>query len=127
MANYWQQKLQSSLQSSLQTVNSTVSTISTDGAARCGLSCGNLLHVYHDSHPVCFRQRKECNDGDIKAKRSGPLTLGSLRQSACWIQFPFSGLDQRYLLCFKSLQSRQDGWQLYRPQHERLGPYLPHR
>ena len=37
MANYWQQKLQSSLQSSLQTVNSTVNTISTDGAARCGL------------------------------------------------------------------------------------------
>ena len=37
MANYWQQKLQSSLQSSLQTVNSTVNTISTDGAARCDL------------------------------------------------------------------------------------------
>ena len=33
--NYWQQKLQSSLQQSLQTVNSTVSSISTDGAARC--------------------------------------------------------------------------------------------
>ncbi len=44
--NYWQQKLQSSLQQSLQTVNSTVSSISSDGAARCGISatgsCGGM-------------------------------------------------------------------------------------
>ena len=47
MANYWQQKLQSSLQSSLQTVNSTVNTISTDGAARCVAACSSLpLHPY---------------------------------------------------------------------------------
>lgn len=32
--SFWQQKLQSSLQQSLQTVNSTVSSISSDGAAR---------------------------------------------------------------------------------------------
>lgn len=57
MSTFWQQKLQSSLQSSLQSVNSTVSSISTDGAARCVSfhSATQRFHGFQVTHVAVLR------------------------------------------------------------------------